>query len=513
MIGPYMTNILHNIKSLTSRHAFEALQSHCSTTAPKNTPAHRVLSMTGLYMSIADAGQDETVCRHLNDLARECGVEEMRDAMFEGTKINNTEDRAVLHTALRRPASDKVLVDGENVMPFIHDVLDRMKSFSDKIRADKKFTSIVNIGIGGSDLGPAMVCDALKAFQSNDLEIYFVSNVDGAHLASVLRKCDPETTLFLIASKTFTTQETMRNAYSARTWMINALGEDAVQDHFAALSTNEKAVQEFGIDPENMFPFKDWVGGRYSLWSAIGLPIAIAVGFENFEQLLRGAYDMDRHFQTTALEDNIPVQLALHGIFNRNVRECSSVAVIPYAQDLARFPAYLQQLDMESNGKSVRRDGSPIADYKTGPVVFGEPGTSAQHSFFQLLHQGTDIIPVEFIGFKKARHDLDGHHEILINNMLAQREALCNGKVDEDRFKHFDGARPCVTLLLDELDPYHLGMLIALYEHKVFVQGVIWGINSFDQFGVELGKQIAKAIADDTQSKDPVTEDLIAALK
>ena len=509
-----MTDFTDNPSPLTQRSAFQQMQQHYKETSPdRQEISHFKLRHDGLFFSLADLWADPETRRLLNNLATECGVENKRNAMFNGAKINIGENRAVLHTALRRPEQDEVIVDGENIMPFVHDVLGRMKKFSDKIRKEQKFKSVVNIGIGGSDLGPAMVCDALKDFQDSGIQMHFVSNVDGAHLKNALKNCDPKTTLFLVASKTFTTQETMRNALSAKNWLVSALGEGAVKDHFAALSTNEESVTAFGIDLENMFPFKDWVGGRYSLWSAIGLPIAIAIGFENFRKLLDGAYAMDRHFQTAKIEKNIPVQLALHGIWNRNIRGCSALAVLPYAQDLARFPAYLQQLDMESNGKTARCDGSAITDYETGPALFGEPGTNAQHSFFQLLHQGSDIIPCEFIGVINPGHDLEGHHTLLLNNLLAQREALSNGKESPDAASRFAGRRPCVTLLLDQLDPYHLGLLIALYEHKVFVQGVIWGLNSFDQPGVELGKVIAKSLEDSNAKRDPVTQELLDAIE
>lgn len=495
-------------KPLTERPAFKALQEHYRGGAPQS-PSHLTLRFDGLYFSLADKWADKKTRGLLNDLARQSDLEAARDAMFSGKKMNVSENRAVLHTALRRPEGDEVLVDGENIMPFVHEVLGRMKEFSDKIRGEKKFKSVVNIGIGGSDLGPAMACRALKDYADPDIEMHFVSNVDGAHLQAALKKCDPKTTLFLVASKTFTTQETMRNAQSAKDWLVAALGENAVPDHFAALSTNEEAVTAFGIKAKNMFPFKDWVGGRYSMWSAIGLPIAIAIGFENFRAMLDGAYAMDRHFHDAAIQENIPVQLALQGVWNRNIRNMETLAILPYAEDLARFPAYLQQLDMESNGKSARIDGSAITEYKTGPVLFGEPGTNAQHSFFQLLHQGSDLIPCEFIGVINPNHVLPGHHEILLNNLLAQREAFTNGRASKEPSTHFAGGRPCVTLLIDKLDPYHLGMLIALYEHKVFVQGVIWDINSFDQPGVELGKVIAKSLEKEDAARDPITSELL----
>ena len=441
----------------------------------------------------------------LLNLARQEKLEEWRDNMFSGQAINVTENRAVLHTALRRPATDTVMVDGENVMPFVEQVREQMKAFTNAVHngeikgsIGKKIDTIVNIGIGGSDLGPYMVCETLKPWHVDGIQSHFVSNVDGTHISEVLKTINAETTLFLVASKTFTTQETMANANTAKNWLIEKLGNnDAVADHFAAMSTNEKAVSEFGINPQRMFPFENWVGGRFSLWSAIGLSIALTIGYENFEKLLDGAYAMDKHFQDAPLEENIPVLMALIGIWNRNFLDFDALAVIPYDQYLHRFSAFLQQLDMESNGKRVTRNGERV-NYKTGPIVFGEPGTNGQHAFFQLLHQGTDVIPCDFIAPKHSQNPTGEHHKLLLANMIAQAEAMMHGRTLEqangDTQRVFEGNRPSSILLFDEINPYNLGQLIALYEHKIFVQGIIWRLNSFDQFGVELGKEMAKGI-------------------
>lgn len=438
----------------------------------------------------------------LHNLARECDVTGWRDRMFAGDKINTSENRAVLHTALRRPSSDQLIVDGEDVMPGIHETLDRMKKFTDAVHlgkwkghTGKPIDTIINIGIGGSDLGPRMVVRALHNYHIKGLTVHFVSNVDGSDLYNILQTADPDTTLFLIASKTFTTLETMTNARAAREWAAAHFRDlAAIKKHFVALSTNEKAVQEFGISLENMFPFSDWVGGRYSLWSSIGLSIALATGFKVFRTLLEGAYEMDRHFQTTAPEKNAPIILALLGIWNRNFLNYDSLAVLPYSQNMELLPSWLQQGDMESNGKHISRTGEPLT-HATGPVIFGTPGTNCQHSYFQLIHQGTDIIPCDFISTVKPDHPWRDHHEMLLANMVAQADALALGRdlaaSGNDPQRTFDGDRPSTILLMDELDPWTLGQLLALYEHKIFVQGIIWGINSFDQWGVELGKVLA----------------------
>ena len=466
---------------------------------------------------------DETLPM-LMQLAREANIEGWRERMFTGEKINITENRAVLHTALRNRSNTTVMVDGKDVMPDVNAVLAQMRQFSDKVRngswlgySGKRITDIVNIGIGGSDLGPVMVCDALKPYSSSALQVHFVSNIDGAHLMRALEKCNPETTLFIIASKTFTTQETMTNGISARTWFLAAAKEDAhVAKHFVALSTNAKAVQEFGIDTANMFQFWDWVGGRYSLWSAIGLSIALYVGMDNFEELLTGAHEMDNHFRHAPLEQNMPVIMALIGIWYNNFFHVDTNAILPYDQGMARFPAYLQQADMESNGKFICRDGKRI-HYKTGPVIWGEAGTNGQHAFYQLIHQGTQIVPCDFLMPVHSHYAIGkngyAHHKILLANFLAQTQSLMLGKTPEQAraelekqgmsgdalekllpHKVFEGNRPSTSILFDKLTPNTLGKLIALYEHKIFVQGIIWDINSYDQWGVEYGKQIAQEI-------------------
>lgn len=478
-------------------------------------------------------------------LAEECGVKEATEKMFAGEIINGTENRAVLHVALRNRGDGSILVDGEDVMPEVRQTLDRMKAFCERVHSGKHLgytgkplTQVVNIGIGGSDLGPVMVTEALKPYWIEGREVYFVSNIDGTHLAEVLKKVDPETTLFLVASKTFTTQETMTNARSARQWFYEQGGSEAdVARHFAALSTNADGVMEFGIDRENIFGFWDWVGGRYSLSSAIGMSIALTVGFDNFAGLLDGMYNMDEHFHRTAPEDNLPVKLALIGIWYTNFFGAETEAILPYDQYLHRFPAYFQQGNMESNGKSVDRNGNPV-NYETGPIIWGEPGTNGQHAFYQLIHQGTRLIPCDFIAPAVSHNPLGDHHAILLSNFFAQTEALMNGKTatqvsaelkkegkTEDEiaklipFKVFDGNRPTNSILVKKITPYVLGQLIALYEHKIFVQGIIWNIYSFDQWGVELGKQLAKAILPElgdgaqVQSHDSSTNGLINAYK
>ena len=463
-------------------------------------------------------------------LAKETGVEKARDDMFSGEKINTTENRAVLHTALRNRSNRAVYVDGKNVMPQINDVLKKMKAFSAAVRSGewkgetgKAITDVVNIGIGGSDLGPVMVVEALKHYGKEGLNVHFVSNVDGTHMVETLKNLDPETTLFIVASKTFTTQETLTNAKTAREWLVGALGEQAVAKHFVALSTNTAEVEKFGIDPANMFEFWDWVGGRYSLWSAIGLSIAIAVGFENFEELLTGAYEMDEHFRTAPLAENIPVVLGLLGVWYHNFFGAEAYAVLPYDQYLHRFPAYLQQADMESNGKGVTKDGTPVC-YTTGPILFGEPGTNGQHSFYQLIHQGTHLIPCDFIVPAVSLNESGDHHSILLSNVFAQAEALMKGKTAAEvreeleaqgmpadkidallNHKVFQGNRPSNMIIVPRFDPKSLGRLIAMYEHKIFVQGVIWNVNSYDQWGVELGKQLAKKILPEIKGNKTVT--------
>jgi glucose-6-phosphate isomerase len=480
------------------------------------------VKLDGLLFDFSKHHVDEPALQALLDLCDEQGLSQWRERMFTGDKINSTENRAVLHTALRRPAHDKVMVDGENIMPFIHEVLSRMKAFSNAVRSGawKGFTGkpiahIVNIGIGGSDLGPFMVCETLKPYIPAHLKMHFVSNVDGTHLAETLKQIDPETTLFIIASKTFTTQETMANAKAAKDWMIEKLGSSSCTgQHFCALSTNEQSIADFGIKPQNMFPFRDWVGGRYSLWSSIGLSICLGVGFENFEKLLAGGRTIDQHFCTAPSRKNIPVLMAVLGLWYRNFWDYPSYAVLPYDQYLHRFPAFLQQMDMESNGKYVDRNNQVIRDYKTGPVLFGEPGTNGQHAFYQLIHQGSDIIPCDFITAKTSHNPIGNQHTLLLNNMLAQAQALMQGRSLEQAsgnpHRVFEGNRPSSILLFDQITPYTLGMLIALYEHKVFVQGILWNINSYDQFGVELGKELANNIEKGkTEQLDPSTRALL----
>jgi glucose-6-phosphate isomerase len=462
-------------------------------------------------------------------LARDHGLELMREAMFNGDRINLTEDRAVLHTALRNRADRPVEFDGRDVMPDVRRVLKQMRGFVSQVRSGRwkgytgeAITDIVNIGIGGSDLGPAMVCQALAPYGKKGLDAHFVSNVDPTHLAEVLKRVKPETTLFVVASKTFTTQETLANAHAARAWFLKAAKKKAaVARHFVAVSTNADEVAAFGIDTANMFGFWDWVGGRYSLWSAIGLPIALYIGMDPFEELLSGGHDMDQHFLDAPLDKNMPVLMALIGLWYNNFWDAQAYAVLPYDQYLARFPAYLQQLDMESNGKSVSRDGRQVT-VSTGPILFGEPGTNGQHAFYQLIHQGTKLVPCDFLAAAEPHNPVADQHDILLANCFAQTEALMKGKTaDEARaelvaagmakddikallpHKVFPGNRPTNTLLYRKLTPRTLGRLIALYEHKVFVQGVIWNVNSYDQWGVELGKQLAKVILPEIKADKP----------
>ncbi|RDE81961.1 glucose-6-phosphate isomerase [Haemophilus parahaemolyticus] len=465
----------------------------------------------------------------LRQLASECGLASATEAMFTGQKINRTENRAVLHTALRNRSNTPVLVDDKDVMPEVNAVLAKMKDFCERVISGKwkgytgkAITDVINIGIGGSDLGPYMVTEALRPYK-NHLTMHFVSNVDGTHIAETLKKVNPETTLVLVASKTFTTQETMTNAHTARDWLLAAAkDESAVAKHFAALSTNAKEVKKFGIDINNMFEFWDWVGGRYSLWSAIGLSIALSIGFENFEQLLSGAHEMDKHFRTAPIEQNIPATLALVGIWNSNFLGAETEALLPYDQYLHRFAAYFQQGNMESNGKFVGRDGKAVS-YQTGPIVWGEPGTNGQHAFYQLIHQGTKIIPCDFIAPAQTHNAVGDHHAKLLSNFFAQTEALAFGKskevVEQEflqagkkleevaeivPFKVFTGNKPTNSILVQKITPFTLGALIAMYEHKIFVQGVIFNIYSFDQWGVELGKQLANRILPELQGNEKV---------
>jgi glucose-6-phosphate isomerase len=472
---------------------------------------------------------DETLAL-LIQLAHECELDKAIKAMYSGDSINQTEGRPVLHIALRNQGNQPILVEGKDVMPDVNAVLSKMEKFSDSIINEewkgytgKAITDIVNIGIGGSDLGPVMVTEALKSYKTR-LNLHFVSNIDGTHLAETLKVVDPETTLFLVASKTFTTQETMTNAHSARQWFLASGAATAdIAKHFAALSTNAKDVSAFGIDTENMFEFWDWVGGRYSLWSAIGLSIALGIGFKNFKQLLAGAHAADQHFEKTPFEQNIPVILGMIGVWYINFFNAETHAILPYDQYLHRFAAYFQQGDMESNGKHVDRNGNAV-DYETGPVIWGEPGTNGQHAFYQLIHQGTRLIPCDFIAPAQSLNPLGDHHPILLSNFFAQTEALMNGKSESEvaaelqkagkneeeisklaPFKVFDGNRPTNSILLKKVTPYSLGALIALYEHKIFVQGIIWNIFSFDQWGVELGKQLAQKIQPELKGDEPIS--------
>ena len=472
----------------------------------------------------------EETLKALIALAEECDLKNAIENMFSGEKINETENRAVLHIALRNRGNSPVVVDGHDVMPEVNAVLDQMEDFSTRVNSGdwrgysgKKISDIVNIGIGGSDLGPVMVSEALKPYAKKNMRVHYVSNIDGTHLAETLKPLKPETTLFMIASKTFTTQETMTNAFSAREWFLETVGDPQhIARHFVAISTNAAAVEKFGIDKDNMFVFWDWVGGRYSLWSAIGLSIACYIGYKNFVELLQGAFEMDQHFKTTPFDKNIPVILALIGTWYNNFYGAQTEAILPYDQYLHRFPAYFQQGNMESNGKSVDRNGDEV-DYQTGPIIWGEPGTNGQHAFYQLIHQGTKLIPADFLAPAMSHNPIGAHHQILLSNFFAQTEALLNGKTRKEvaaelekdgrsdkeiqkllPHKVFEGNRPTNSILFKKLTPRVLGSLIAMYEHKIFVQGVIWNIFSFDQWGVELGKQLAQNILPELEDNKPV---------
>ena len=467
----------------------------------------------------------------LLELAKECGLEEAIKSYYGGESINKTENRPVLHTALRVPQNEEVIIDGKNVIPEVYEAKDKIRKFSTEVingvlkgHTGLAFTDIVNIGIGGSDLGPVMVTESLK-FYKNHLNLHYISNVDGDHVHETLQDLNPETTLFLIVSKTFTTQETLSNANTTRAWLKRTAPDEAVSKHFVAVSSNIKKVKDFGIAPENIFPMWDWVGGRFSLWSAVGLSISLGVGYHQFEELLEGAHEMDLHFKNEDFSNNIPVQLALISIWYNNFFKAESEAVIPYTQYLQKLPSYLQQAIMESNGKSTDRNGKPVS-YETGNIIWGEPGTNSQHAFFQLIHQGTKLIPADFIGFKKSLHKDKDHHQKLMANYFAQTEALLMGKTAEDvrkeleeknlsseeiekltPFKVFKGNKPTTSILIDKLTPTSLGKLIAMYEHKIFVQGIIWNIYSYDQWGVELGKQLATEILTEIQKSDVQNHD------
>ena len=531
------------MSTLTSSPAWKALLEHkqkmAATTMRElfSADAQRFSKMSreacGILVDYSKHRTTEETLKLLFALAKQADVESWRDKMFAGEKINGTEGRAVLHTALRNRSNTPVLVDGKDVMPEVNRVLAKMRDFTDRLRSGawkghtgKSITDVVNIGIGGSDLGPVMVTEALRPYWKPGMTAHFVSNVDGTHIAETLKRVDPERTLFIVASKTFTTQETLTNAKTARAWLLEKLhaGNDAVAKHFVALSTNAKEVAGFGIDTANMFEFWDWVGGRYSLWSAIGLSIAAMIGMDNFEQLLDGGHAMDQHFRTAPITENLPVIMGVLGVWYSNFWGAETHAILPYDQYLHRFAAYFQQGDMESNGKGVDRQGNRITDYDTGPIIWGEPGTNGQHAFYQLIHQGTRLIPCDFIAPIETHNAVGKHHEILLANFFAQTEALMRGKTpDEARaelvaakmdpakidalvpHKTFTGNRPTTSIMTQKITPRSLGSLIALYEHKIFVQGIIWNIYSFDQWGVELGKQLASKILPELEAPTPVT--------
>src|SRR5690242_12021728 len=528
--------------NLTSSPAWQALTAHKA--AMQNVTMRELFAADpqrfakmsheacGVLVDHSKHRATEETMRLLFALARQAGVEAMRDRMFSGEKINLTEDRAVLHVALRNRSNRPILVDGKDVMPEVNRVLAKMREFTERLRSGawkghtgKTITDVVNIGIGGSDLGPVMATEALRPYWKPDMRAHFVSNIDGTHIAETLERVDPERTLFIVASKTFTTQETLTNAKTARAWLVDKLGSDAaVAKHFVALSTNAKEVAAFGIDTQNMFEFWDWVGGRYSLWSAIGLSIACVIGMDHFEELLAGGHAMDEHFRTAPLEQNLPAILGVLGVWYANFWCAETHAILPYDQYMHRFAAYFQQGDMESNGKGVDREGHRITDYSTGPVIWGEPGTNGQHAFYQLIHQGTKLIPCDFLAAARCLTPLGDHHAKLLANFFAQTEALAFGKSEDEAkaelerqglagealeallpYKIFEGNRPSTSILYRELTPHRLGSLIALYEHKIFVQGAIWNINSFDQWGVELGKQLAGKILKELQGPDEVS--------
>ena len=524
-----------NLAPLTERSAWKALTAHYSEIAGTQlkqlfaddpTRGERLTAEAeGIFLDYSKNRVTDQTLKLLLQLAEESGVKQKMEAMFTGEKINITENRAVLHVALRAPKDEKILVDGEDVVPAVHEVLEKMAGFADKIRSGewkgftgKRIRNVVNIGIGGSDLGPVMAYEALRHYSQRDLTMRFVSNVDGTDFAEAVRDLDAEETLFLVASKTFTTLETMTNAHSAREWALATLREDAaIAKHFVAISTNNKEVAKFGIDTENMFGFWDWVGGRYSMDSAIGLSTMIAIGPDNFNAMLAGFHAMDLHFRTTPFEKNLPVLMGLLTVWYTDFFDAQTVAILPYEQYLKRFPAYLQQLTMESNGKHVTLDGRHV-EYATGPVYWGEPGTNGQHSFYQLIHQGTRLIPCDFIGFYKTLNPLGRHHDMLMANVFAQAEALAFGKTAEEvkasgvpdelvPHKVFEGNRPSNVILAEVLTPDVLGKLVALYEHVVFTQGAIWNIDSFDQWGVELGKVLATRILGELEGDAALTHD------
>ena len=520
---------------LTQRPAWQALENHYQTIKDihlrnlfdedSQRGERQSVQAVGLYADYSKHRVTDETLRLLLDLARESGLEERREAMFTSEKINLTENRAVLHTALRAPKDAHIILDGHDVVPDVHAVLDKMTDFTNRVRSGawkgytgKSIRNIINIGIGGSDLGPVMAYEALKFYTPRNMTFRFVSNVDGTDFVEATRDLDAAETLFIISSKTFTTLETMTNAHSARAWLADQLGDPlAIAKHFVAISTNAQAVAEFGIDTANMFEFWDWVGGRYSMDSAIGLSTMIAIGADQFRAMLSGFHQMDEHFRTAPLEKNLPVLMGLLAVWYNNFFDAQTIAVLPYEQYLHRFPAYLQQLTMESNGKSVTLDGQRV-DYQTGPIYWGEPGTNGQHSFYQMIHQGTKLIPCDFIAFRQSLNPLGGHQDVLIANVIAQGEALAFGKTPEELKKEnvpdwliphrtFEGNRPSTTIFAERLNPETLGKLVALYEHSVFTQGVIWNINSFDQWGVELGKALAKRITPELSGNVLLTHD------
>ena len=520
---------------LTQRPAWQALENHYQTIKDihlrnlfdedSQRGERQSVQAVGLYADYSKHRVTDETLRLLLDLARESGLEERREAMFTSEKINLTENRAVLHTALRAPKDAHIILDGHDVVPDVHAVLDKMTDFTNRVRSGawkgytgKSIRNIINIGIGGSDLGPVMAYEALKFYTPRNMTFRFVSNVDGTDFVEATRDLDAAETLFIISSKTFTTLETMTNAHSARAWLADQLGDPlAIAKHFVAISTNAQAVAEFGIDTANMFEFWDWVGGRYSMDSAIGLSTMIAIGADQFRAMLSGFHQMDEHFRTAPLEKNLPVLMGLLAVWYNNFFDAQTIAVLPYEQYLHRFPAYLQQLTMESNGKSVTLDGQRV-DYQTGPIYWGEPGTNGQHSFYQMIHQGTKLIPCDFIAFRQSLNPLGGHQDVLIANVIAQGEALAFGKTPEELKKEnvpdwliphrtFEGNRPSTTIFAERLNPETLGKLVALYEHSVFTQGVIWNINSFDQWGVELGKALAKRIIPELSGNVPLAHD------
>lgn len=528
-INPSKTTAWQNIQSHFEKMQFTSMKDLFASDAKRVEKFH--IQWNDFLVDYSKNIINQETLDLLLNLANEVQLKEAISSYFQGDTINTTENRAVLHTALRTKESANILVDGVNVMPEVYSVKNKIKNFSNEVISGNKkgftgkpFTDIVNIGIGGSDLGPAMIVEALQ-FYKNHLNVHFVSNVDGDHVNEVIKKLNPETTLFVVVSKTFTTQETLSNAETIRSWFLQSASQDDVAKHFVAVSTNIQKVTEFGINPDNVFPMWDWVGGRFSLWSAVGLSVSLAVGFDNFDKLLKGANEMDEHFKNESFEKNIPVILALLSIWYNNFFGAESEALIPYTQYLQKLAPYLQQGIMESNGKSIGRDGKPV-NYQTGTIIWGEPGTNSQHAFFQLIHQGTKLIPTDFIGFKQSLYGNKDHHDKLMSNFFAQTEALLMGKTEAQvkaefekqgisgekadfllPFKVFLGNKPTNTILIDKLTPESIGALVAMYEHKIFVQGIIWNIFSYDQWGVELGKQLANSILDEIESKEVKNHD------